>query len=186
MMKLFLYALMLGGFFICSGCAKENATNAYVGDGELVYLEKPGLFGSEGWEVIFDEFPLTKEYGGTYSFRGLPSVKKADHYTAYLYIPSSLEKSAFNEAILKMALYANGEMVSELTDSMGDWICTGYYLRSGVNTGGDGMEKSYYKFGLGIPVDPSVQYELRVHYIPSNEVDGDETGHFYLRIGGSK
>ena len=97
---------------------------------------------------------------------------------------------ALSSAALKGGLFLkNRSMTSKFNAPMRQWGCmeiSGYSIKEKAQGREDGSEKNYYQFGLEIPSDPSVQYELRVHYIPSNEVDGDETGHFYLRIGGSK
>jgi len=186
MKNLFLHTLMMGIVFVFSGCAQVD-DNLYRGNGELIYLEKPGMLGSEGWKVVFEEFPLSEKYDAVFSFAGLPAVKKVDSYTAYLYVPPTLELDKLDKAVLKMSLYANGAMVSEFSAPMKEWVCTSYSLNSSFKNGGDGMVKCFYYPDMEIPANPQTQYKLEVNYLPSMQVTNNHSiGYYFLQIGGSK
>lgn len=185
-MKLVVYFFTMSSFLFFLGCFSSKESGSYQGDGKLTRLESPGLFGSSGWQIKFDDFSLSNKFNVDYSFSGLPQVDGLEEYKVYFYIPPSLHASLLSDAILEMVLFVNGNLVSSCNGPMRDWICSSFISNGAEFTNGDGLEKSYYCLKMKIPALPENQYTLKVKYTPPITISNDEIGYVYLSIGGYK
>ena len=184
-MKCFVYFFMVNSFFL-GGCFSSEESESYKGDGELTRLQSPGLLGSNGWRVKFDDLSLSNKFSVDYSFSGLPQVDGLEEYIVYFYVPPSLHANLLDDAILEMVLFVNGNLVSSCNGPIRDWIRSSFTSKEAEFADGDGLEKSYYCLKMRIPALPENQYTLKVKYNPSITTSNDEIGYVYLRIGGSK
>ncbi|WP_372846564.1 hypothetical protein [Pontiella sp.] len=179
------WACLVGLSLLFCGCRKETHAYSFSGDGKLKYLEKPGFWGADGWQLKFNEFSMSKDFCARYAFCGLPPVKKSDNYMVYLYAPATIKKSELEDAVLKIALSTNDVTVVEYEALLKNWDCMSYNAESNLVNRGDGLEKNYYSMKLSVPANLSAQYDLNVRYSPPVECS-DVAGYVYLSIGGYK
>lgn len=181
-----LCAPILGLWLIFGGCAKEKVGPVYKGDGKLIDLAVPGMFGHSGWRIDFDVFSLSKDFSATYVFTGLPEIQKPRPYYPFLYIPPTLQRLAFDSAVLQMELYANCDLIAKCDKPINKWDCWTTSSTAKVATLGDGLEKRFYDRDLSIAANRDIEYRLHVHYTPPKSGAVDGLGHFFLQIGGLK
>jgi hypothetical protein len=77
--------LLMVALTLC-GCdyKMKQSIKAYQGDGEIRYLESPGLLGRSGCDVKMPSFDLSKSFHAEYNLSGLPDAKA--EYVVYLVV----------------------------------------------------------------------------------------------------
>ena len=144
-----------------TGC---DETKAFRGDGDLVYLPKPGLLGTDGYALRFPSFPVSNDYSVSYSFTNLPV--RQDSYRLYLipddHIPTTDLESAHISVLLTEA---GGAVHLDISNNVSDWIASSHYVRPTqryrefwLTTSRTDLNSASFR-----PM-PQLQYELKISY----------------------
>lgn len=82
--------LLLVSAFVFCGCKKDDnlktSIQSYKGDGQIRYLEAPGVLGVSGCEIRLPYIDLSRNQTTKYNLSGIPTGKD---YVVYLVLPDS-------------------------------------------------------------------------------------------------
>jgi len=110
MVLVFMVALILTG---CDYQLKK-AINNYSGDGEIRYLERPGLLGRSGVAIKMPPFDLSKPFHAEYDLSGLP--RNRSKYIVYLVVYEAYYREF--PARYNLKIYKDGMEVKTLSSDV--------------------------------------------------------------------
>lgn len=160
---------------------RRHMVTKYNGDGECAYLDRVGLLGSDGYEIILEDFLLNQEYKASYALKGVPVNNQV--YDVALQVPDAeYSFKGLDSSILAMRLSDDtGRVYFDVTDEIKNYshAYPPFHLYH-YDPSSDPV------FGT-VDIKEGYEYTLDVHYIPQG-VDNNIVlyGHFFLKTGGFK
>ena len=180
--------MVLVAIVLCVVLARTIRTNhrrhmatQYNGDGECVYLERVGLLGCDGYEIVFKKFPLNQEFQASYVLKNVP-VNNQPYIVALQVQDVGYGFIGIDESILSMRLTDNNGIVYfDVADQIKKF--THAYPPFHLYYSDPYSDPVFSR----VSISKGLEYTLDVHYIPS-DIIGDKfyQGYFFLKTGGFK
>ena len=177
----FIISIITFLFVIC-GCdfQLKSSIDNYKGDGEINYLELPGLFGASGCSITMPSFDLSKDFEETYSLFGTPAN---DQYVVYLVIKEPADFEQIKKGHFSYQIREGNKIIRNISAPLEDYT---------IQQGG-GFNKFYF-FNIQLPQAIKTYVSLGSSDLPTvieiksqnKTLTNSKQGYLEIRFGGFK
>ncbi|MCK5915506.1 MAG: hypothetical protein KAG92_05155 [Deltaproteobacteria bacterium] len=182
MKKAFPIIFFLVFLIALSGCdfQMKSAIDNYKGDGQIKYLEAPGILGASGCSIKMPSFDLSKNFDKTYSLSGIPANKS---YVVYLVVKDPAGIELIKQSHFCFQIKEDNKTIRNVSASLKDFIAS---VSGGVT--------EFYYFKNRQPPETDVHVpmgytELLTTILISYQnkaLVNNQDGYLEIRFGGSK
>ena len=105
---------------LLTGCdvKLKSEISEYKGDGQIEYLESPGLLGASGCSIKMPSFDLSQEFSKTYSLSGIP---ENENYVVYLVVNDPVPIEQVKEGYFRYRVTDGENVIAEVSEYLGKY-----------------------------------------------------------------
>jgi hypothetical protein len=133
MKKTYLIFASLILLLVVAGCDHKlkAAINSYSGDGQIKYLEAPGLLGTSGCSIKMPSFDLSEGINTKYSLSGIPAN---ENYVVYLVVKDPVHIEQVQQVFFSYQIKEGENIIAEVSAP----------LKKFVDGQGGGLHRFYF------------------------------------------